>query len=46
MTVITAGWCGVKMIRYNGEHGRLEMSKEGRCNCQHGQVEGSDSDPA
>ena len=29
MTVSTAGWCEVKMIRYNGEHGRLEMSEGG-----------------
>ena len=27
--VSTAGWKGVRMIRHNGQHSRLEMSKEG-----------------
>ena len=42
MTVSTAGWCGVEMIRYNAENGRLEMSEGGRHNDQHGQLEGSE----
>ena len=29
MTVRTAGWCAVKLIGYNGEHGPLEMSEGG-----------------
>ena len=30
MTVSMAGWSGVRKIRHNGEHGRLEGSEEGR----------------
>ena len=29
MTVSTAGWYGVKMIRYNGQHGPLEGREVG-----------------
>ena len=28
ITVRTAGLCRVRMIRHNGEHGRLEVSEE------------------